>query len=167
MLERVPRRVRGQQRGRAAGARDAIDQRLLLSHPEGVARRGVGQHDHRGAHLPERLRRLVETLAVRAGALLHARRAARRPLRGWRLQAGEVEAHARRRHPVALGLHRGIARRHQEADPRAPAEHQAGGVAAPAGPSMRTKLATSPGLWKVPTRSVSTLTANSRERARA
>src|SRR6266850_2197955 len=32
-------------------------------------------------------------------------------------------------------------------------------------PTMRTKFATSPGLWKVPTRSVSTLTANWRERA--
>jgi hypothetical protein len=30
---------------------------------------------------------------------------------------------------------------------------------------MRTKFATSAGLWKVPTRSVSTFIANSRERA--
>ncbi len=60
MVERVPRGVRGQQRGGAAGARDAVDQRLFPADAERVARRGVRHHDDRGAHLPERLRGLVD-----------------------------------------------------------------------------------------------------------
>src|SRR6185312_9889430 len=131
---------------------------------------GVGQYDHGGTDLTQRLRGLVEAFSVTASTFLHPRRAARRPVRGWRLQPREVQAHAGRRHPVALGLHRRVARRHQEADARAPAEHQAppsGRGAASARPTMRTKFATSPGLWKVPPRSVSTFTAKSRERALA
>ena len=67
------------------------------------------------------------------------------------------------------GLDGGVARGNQDSDARPPAEHQAepsgvvGGVAG--SPTMRTKFATRAGLWKVPTRSVRTFTANSRERA--
>src|SRR6185295_10086713 len=120
-------------------------------------------------HLPERCRRRVEPLAIGAGALLHPDRAARGPVGGRRLQAREVHADPVRHYAVELGLDGGIARGNQDPDARPPVEHQAepsgAGGGAAGSPTMRTKFATRAGPWKVPTRSVRTFTANSRERA--
>ena len=118
--ERGGHAAEGRREGERVLGLQALQERGLGAAAERIAGGGVGKHDDVGLHHGEERGAFVDVLDLAAVALLLSVMGSRRSTGD---EPREMHRHARRRHRDQFRLDRGVARRDEEPQTRAPSLH--------------------------------------------